>query len=52
MAALAGRLATAYPKDDKNRTAVVTRATLLPPDGIDTAELITGILMAVVLLVC
>ena len=51
MAALAGQLATAYPKDDKNRTAVVTRATLLPPDGLKTAELVTGILMAVVLLV-
>jgi predicted permease len=49
--ALAGQLAGAYPKDDKNRTAVVTRATLLPPDGIETAEIVTGILMAVVLLV-
>lgn len=49
--ALAGQLAVAYPKDDKNRTAVLTRATLLPPDGIETAEIVTGILMAVVLLV-
>ncbi len=51
IAGLAGRLATAYPAEDKNRTAVVTRATLLPPGGIATAELLTGILMAVVLLV-
>ncbi|HEY1757558.1 MAG TPA: ADOP family duplicated permease [Bryobacteraceae bacterium] len=51
MAALSGRLATAYPKEDKNRTAIVARATLLPPDGVAAAELVTGILMAVVLLV-
>src|ERR1700733_8256544 len=51
MSALAGRLATAYPKDDKNRTAVVTRATLLPPDAMENAEIATGILMGVVLLV-
>jgi len=51
MTALAGQLATAYPKEDKNRTAMVTRATLLPPDGIADAELVTGILMVVVLLV-
>ena len=51
MAGLAGQLATAYPKDDKNRTAAVTRATLLPPDGLKTAELVTGILTAAVLLV-
>jgi predicted permease len=51
MAALAGQLATAYPKDDRNRTAVVTRATLLPPDAMENAEIATGILMGVVLLV-
>ncbi|MGA3186343.1 MAG: ADOP family duplicated permease [Bryobacteraceae bacterium] len=51
ISALAGQLATAYPADDKDRTAVVTRATLLPPESIPTAELVTGILMAVVLLV-
>ena len=48
---LSGQLATAYPKEDKDHTAVVTRATLLPPDGIATARLMSGILMAVVLLV-
>jgi predicted permease len=51
ISALAGQLATAYPADDKDRTAVVTRATLLPPEEIPAAELITGILMGVVLLV-
>ena len=51
MATLAGQLASAFPKDDKGRTAVITRATLLPPDGLRTAEVITGILLALVLLV-
>ncbi len=51
MSALAGRLATAYPKDEKNRTAVVTRATLLPPDAMENAEIATSILMGFVLLV-
>ena len=51
IAALSGQLASAYPADDKDRTAVVTRATMLPPDVIPTARLMTGVLMAVVLLV-
>ena len=51
LATLSGQLAVAYPKEDKDRAAVVTRATLLPPDSIPTAELIIGILMTVVLLV-
>jgi putative ABC transport system permease protein len=51
IAALSGQLASAYPADDKDRTAVVTRATMLPPDAIPTAQLMTGVLMAVVLLV-
>jgi len=51
MAALAGQLASAYPKEDKNRTAVVTRATLLPPDAIPTAKLMSAILTALALLV-
>jgi predicted permease len=51
MAALSGRLATTYPKEDKDRTAVVTRATLLPPDLIPTAEMMGTILMTLVLLV-
>jgi predicted permease len=51
MTALAAQLAVAYPKDDKNRTAVVARATLLPPDGVEGAELALALLLAVVLLV-
>lgn len=51
MTALSGQLATAYPKEDKNVTAIVTRATLMPPDAIPNAKLISGILMALVLLV-
>jgi predicted permease len=51
MASLAAQLASAYPKDDQNRAAVVARATLLPPDALPTAEWATAILMALVLLV-
>jgi putative ABC transport system permease protein len=51
MSALAGQLATAYPKDDKDRTVTVLRATLLPPDGIPTARLMLSVRMLVVLLV-
>src|SRR5579863_2166538 len=51
MAALSAQLASAYPKDDKDRAAVVARATLLPPDTIPTAQLMSAILMALVLLV-
>jgi len=51
MTSLAAQLAAAYPKDDKNRTAVVARATLLPPDGVQGAELALALLLAVVLLV-
>jgi predicted permease len=51
MAALAGQLASAYPKEDKDRAAVVTRATVLPPDAIPTAQLMSALLMALVLLV-
>jgi predicted permease len=51
MAALSGQLSTAYPKEDKDRTAVVTRATLLSPDSMPTARLMAAILMTLVLLV-
>ena len=51
IAALSGQLAAAYPTEDKGRTAVVTRATMLPPDAIPTARVMTGILLGVVLLV-
>ena len=48
---LSAQLASAYPKEDKKLEAVLTRATLLPPDALGTAELMTGLLMGVVLLV-
>jgi predicted permease len=51
IAAMSGQLATAYPKEDKDRSAVLTRATMISPDGIPTAEWMIGILIAVVLLV-
>src|SRR5579871_4209594 len=51
LTALAGQLAAAYPQDDKDRMAATMRATLLPPDAIPNAELMSGILMAFVLLV-
>jgi predicted permease len=51
MSTLAAQLATAYPKENKDRLCVVTRATLLPPDAIPTAEFVLGILLALVVLV-
>jgi putative ABC transport system permease protein len=51
MEGLSRQLAAAYPKEDRNRTAVVTRSTVIPPDGVASVRLMTGILMAVVLLV-
>ena len=51
MEALSAQLASAYPKEDKGRLAMVTRATLLPPDALSDAELMIGILTGLVLLV-
>lgn len=51
VAALCGQLASAYPREDKGHSAVLTRATLLPPDAIPTAEMALGILTILVLLV-
>jgi predicted permease len=51
MAALAGQLASAYPKEDKDHMAVVVRATLLPPEAMSTARLMSAILMVLVVLV-
>jgi predicted permease len=48
---LAAQLAAAYPKQDRGRTALVRRATLLPPNATANAALISGILMGLVLLV-
>ena len=51
MTLLSQQLAAAYPKEDKDRTAVVTRATLLPPDAISTTELLVAILFVLTLFV-
>ena len=51
MTALSAQLAAAYPKDDRGHAAVLTRATLLPPDAIPTAELACGLLIGLTVLV-
>src|SRR5579871_385099 len=51
MEGLSRRLANEYPKDDKDRTTVLTRATLLPPDLMETAQWMGALLMTLVLLV-
>ena len=51
MTLLSQQLAAAYPKEDKDRTTVVTRATLLPPDAIQTTEVLIAILLLLTLLV-
>src|SRR6185369_9398995 len=48
---LARQLAEAYPHADKGRTAVLTRASLLPPDALAGAQWVTAIVMALILLV-
>ena len=48
---LSRQLATEYPKDDRDRTVVLTRATLLPPDLMETARWMGALLMTLVLLV-
>ncbi len=51
MDALSGQLASAYPTENKDRAAVLARATLLSPQMIPTAQLMSAILIAFVLLV-
>ena len=51
MAGLAGQLASAYPREDKGKTAVVTRAALWPPDAIPDLMVASRVLMLLVLLV-
>ncbi|MDE3196704.1 MAG: ABC transporter permease [Acidobacteriota bacterium] len=48
--ALALQLASSFPNDDRDRRAVVTRATLLPPDTLSSAEIATGILIFLIVL--
>lgn len=53
MRTLSGQLAAAYPKEDKNRVAVVTPATALSfdRDARSTAELISAVLIGIALMV-
>jgi putative ABC transport system permease protein len=55
MSALSGQLASAYPKEDKNVAAVVTRATLLPPSDPDVVlgfAILVGFVLLVLLIAC
>jgi predicted permease len=49
--ALSTQLALAYPSANKDRVAVPTATTVLPPDARSAAKLISGVLMAVVMMV-
>jgi predicted permease len=51
LATLSAQLASSYPKEDKDRTAVAARATLLAPDQVDAAELVVSVLLTLVILV-
>ena len=51
MTALSAQIASAFPKENQGRTAVLARASMLPPDGVATAEWMVAILMALVVLV-
>ena len=51
LAALSGQLASSFPEEEKGRVARVQRATILPPDAAPTARWLSGILMALVVLV-
>lgn len=48
---LSHQLSMAYPKEAKGRTAIVARASLLPPDAISSATLMSGVLLAFALFV-
>src|SRR5277367_5657189 len=49
--ALSGQLASAFPQAEKDRVVVLTKNSVLPPDSRSTAALISGVLIAIVLLV-
>ena len=51
MSALSGQLASAYPKEDRDLAAVVSRATQLAPEMVPTVELIVSILVTFAVLV-
>jgi predicted permease len=48
---LSHQLAAAYPKEDRDCAAIVTRASLLPPDAMPTAKLAIATLLIIVLMV-
>lgn len=48
---LSRRLAMAYPKEETGRTAIVVRASLLPPDAMGSAALMSAVLLAFALFV-
>jgi putative ABC transport system permease protein len=55
LAALSGQLASAFPKEDKDVAAVVTRATLLPPSDPDVMigfAILIGFVLLVLLIAC
>ena len=55
MAALSGQLASAFPKEDKDVAAVVTRATLAPPSdpGVELGfAILIGFVLLVLLIAC
>ena len=55
MSALSGQLASAFPKEDKDVAAVVTRATLLPPSDPDVMigfAILMGFVLLVLLVAC
>jgi predicted permease len=55
MSALSGQLASAFPKEDKDVAAVVTRATLLPPSDPDVIigfAILIGFVLLVLLIAC
>jgi predicted permease len=51
VAVLSRQLAASYPTEDKDRTAILTRATLLAPDMVPAAEIVLAVLLLLVLLV-
>jgi len=55
MSALSGQLASAFPKEDRDVAAVVTRATLLPPSDPDVMigfAILIGFVLLVLLIAC
>ncbi len=55
MSALSGQLASAFPKEDKDVAAVITRATLLPPSDPDVVlgfTILMGFVLLVLLVAC